>query len=108
MRPEVKAKEKAYLEKYKAEHPDYLERKRATERRFYENHRSQRIAAINRYNSRSCRDPVVGDVCRYNTLIQRIRHHKDWYEGVVPIECLIKVPTIKGLDSKLKEEYNLE
>ena len=107
-RPDVKAKERAYFERYKAEHPDFREKKRESDKRLYEKHRTQRIATINRYNARSCRDPVVGDVCKYNTLVQRIRHHKDWYGDIKPIDCLIKVPTIKGLDDKLKEEYNLE
>lgn len=106
-RPEVRAKEREYHERYKAAHPDYYERKREADKRFYENHRSERIATINRYNSRSCRDPVAGDVCRYNTLVQRIRHHPDWYGDIKPIDCLIQIPTIKGLDDKLKAEYNL-
>lgn len=106
-RPEVKEKQREYLKRYKEEHPDFYEKKRKADKAYYERNRSNRIALIGTYNARSCRDPVAGDVCRYNTLIQRMRSHPDWYEGVKAKECLIKVPTIKGLDDNLKAEYNL-
>lgn len=105
-RPEVKAKQKAYVEKYKETHPDYLEKKRESDRRYYEANRTIRMQKIAYFNARSCRDPVAGDVCKYNTLVQRKRKHPDWYEGVVPRECLIKVPTIKGLDPEEMKKYN--
>ena len=106
-RPDVKEKEKAYLEKYRAEHPDWLERKRKADKTFYKNHRSDKIAKTNLYNSRPCRDPVAGDVCRYNTLMQRKRLHPEWYKDISPAACLVDIPKIKGLDDNLKAEYNL-
>ena len=107
MRPDVKEKAREYNEKYKKTHPDYMEKHREADKKYYERNRTLKIQKIAYYNARSCKDPVVGDVCKYNTLIQRIRHHPDWYEGVKAKDCLIKVPTIKGLDEQLKSEYNL-
>lgn len=106
-RPDVKAKLKEYHERYKAAHPDFAEKHRETDRRYYERNRSQRIRSVCYYNQRSCRDPIAGDVCKYNTLVHRKRNHPDWYENVSPKDCVIKVPTIRGLDEQLKEEYNL-
>lgn len=106
-RPDVMQKNREYARRYREEHPDYREKHRAMDRDYYERNRTLKIQKIAYYNARSCRDPVAGDVCKYNTLIQRIRHHPDWYEGVKAKDCLIKVPTIKGLDEQLKSEYNL-
>lgn len=107
LRPDVKAKEKEYADRYRANHPDYVERHRESQKRYFENNRTIAQQKIIEYNSRSCRDPVAGDVCRYNTLVNRKRTHPDWYEGVVPKDCLVKVPTIKGMDEQLKKEYNM-
>lgn len=106
-RPEVKEKEKIYIQRYRESHPDYAEKHRAADKKYYEKNRSARISSIANYNARSCRDPIAQDVCRYNTLIQRIRHHPDWYAGVNAKDCLIEIPRIKGLDDNLKAEYNL-
>ena len=106
-RPEVRAKRKAYAEQYRKSHPDYYEKHRLADRKYYENNKTQKIQKTTMFNAKSCRDPVAGDVCKYNTLIQRKMHHPDLYEGVVPRECIIKVPTIKGLDEELRKEYNL-
>lgn len=106
-RPDVRAKEKAYLENYKKTHADFYEKKREADRKYYEKNRTLKIQKIAYFNSRSCNDPVVGDVCKYNTLVQRKMRHPDLYEGVIPKEHLIKVPRIKGLDEELKKEYNL-
>ena len=101
-RPEVKAKISAYNKKWLDEHPDL---KKEYSRRYRERNRSQIVQKINYYNQRSCKDPVLGDVCRYNTLIARKRYHPDLYEGVVPKDCLIR-PNVKGLDLKETLSYN--
>ena len=105
--PAVRQKEKEYLDNYCKEHPEYVEKKRECARRYYHRTRDVRIQIVNQYNCRSCKDPVVGDVCRYNTLIRRKSRHPDLYEGVTPAECLVKVPTIKGMDNELKKEYGM-
>ena len=43
----------------------------------------------------------------YNRAGQTVKH-PDWYEGVVPKDCLVKVPTIKGLDPEEMKEYNIQ
>ena len=101
-RPEVKAKISAYNKKWLDEHPDL---KKEYSRRYRERNRTQIVQKINYYNQRSCRDPVLGDVCRYNTLIARKRYHPDLYEGVVPKDCLIR-PNVKGLDLNETLAYN--
>ena len=106
-RPEVREKERQYVEKYIRTHPDYKEKKRESDKKYYDNNKTQVMQKVAQYNARSCNDPVVGDVCRYNTLVHRIKYHPELYEGVIAKDCLIKVPVIKGVDSKLKEEYNL-
>lgn len=104
-RPDVKEKNKIYHRKYRDEHRENVQE---INRRFYENHRSERIQYTKFYNRRSCRDPVLGDVVTYNTLVSRKRYHPDLYEGVVLKDCLIEVPRIKGLDllEKPLEEVN--
>lgn len=106
--PAFRAKEKAYQDKYRKTHPEYAEKKKASCRRYYERTRDIRIQMANQYNARSCKDPVAGDICRYNTLVRRKSRQPELYEGISPAECLVKVPTIKGLDEHLKKEYNLE
>ena len=101
-RPEVKAKISAYNKKWLDEHPDL---KKEYSRRYRERNRTQIVQKINYYNQRSCRDPVLGDVCRYNTLIARKRYHPDLYEGVIPKDCLIR-PNVKGLDLNETLAYN--
>ena len=101
-RPEVKAKISAYNKKWLDEHPDL---KKEYSRRYRERNRTQIVQKINYYNQRSCRDPVLGDVCRYNTLIARKRYHPDLYEGVIPKDCIIR-PNVKGLDLNETLAYN--
>lgn len=103
-RPEVKEKISNYSKKWAAEHPEEMKEYR---RRYREKNRTQLVQKIGFYNSRSCRDPVMGDVCRYNTLIARKRYHPDLYEGVVIKDCIIR-DQIKGVDEQLKKEYNLD
>lgn len=104
-RPDVKEKNKIYQRKYRDEHRENVQE---INKRFYENHRSERIQYTKFYNRRSCKDPVLGDVITYNTLVSRKRYHPDLYEGVILKECLIEVPRIKGLDllEKPLEEVN--
>lgn len=107
IRPEVRAKEKEYRDRWVANHPEYREHKKEVAKEYYKNNRSKVIQSISYYNSRSCRDPVAGDVCKYNTLIRRKINHPDLYEGIVIKDCLIKVPTIKNMDDDLKKEYGM-
>lgn len=107
-RPDVKAKNREYAKRYRETHPDYMEKHRKSDIEYYKRNRSVRASRIAYYNARSCRDPVVGDVCKYNTLIRRKLNHPDLYEGVNTRECIIKVPRIKGLDEELKKEYGME
>jgi len=93
-RPEVKEKIQNYNKKWAEEHPDLV---KEYNRRYREKNRTQIIQKINFYNARSCRDPVLGDVCKYNTLIARKRYHPDLYEGVIPKDCLIR-DLVKGGD----------
>lgn len=106
-RPDVREKERQWLENYKKNHPDFHERQRAADKRYYEKNRTIKIQKAKMFNSQSCKDPIALDVCRYNTLLLRIKRHPDWYEGVNPRDCIVRVPKIKGLDDKLKAEYNL-
>ena len=101
-RPEVKEKICSYNKKWNAEHPEQV---KEYYKRYRERNKTQLIQRINYYNSRSCRDPVLGDVCRYNTLISRKRYHPDLYEGVVPKDCLIR-DLVKGIDLLEKQNYN--
>lgn len=94
-KPDVKKKHNEMQKKFRREHP---ERAREIDSRHYYSNRSQRIAASTQENNKSCRDPVLNDVVRYNTLIARMRYHPELYEGVVPKDCIIRVPKIKGLD----------
>ena len=104
-RPDVKEKRKLYAREYNNKH---REEKRACERRFYERNKTQRIASINQYNRRPCRDPVLQDIVAYNTLINRRRNHPDIYAGTPsPRECLIHIPKIKGIEkyeAEMKEK----
>ena len=106
-RPEVKAKEKEYRDRYRATHPDWNKNREQYDKTYYENNRTKKIRENTLFNNRSCHDPIAGDVCRYNTLVQRKRYHPDWYKDVRPGDCLIKVPTIKGMDEELRKEYNM-
>lgn len=101
-RPEVREKINDYNRKWAAEHPELM---KEYQKRYRQKNRSQFIQKIAYYNARSCRDPIVGDVCKYNTLIARKRYHPDWYEGVVPKDCLIR-NNIKGLDREETLKYN--
>lgn len=101
-RPEVKKKIQDYNKKWCAEHPDLI---KEYGKRYRENNRSQIVQKINYYNSRSCRDPVLGDVCRYNTLIARKRYHPELYEGIVVKDCIIR-DLIKGVDNAETIKYN--
>lgn len=107
-RPDVREKHNAYLRKYRAEHPELKEQRKKVAAVYYENNRSRLVQAACCYNSKSCRDPVAGDVCRYNTLVHRKRNHPELYKDIVIKDCIIKVPTIKGMDEQLKREYNME
>lgn len=107
MRPEVREREREYARKYRESHADFKEKHRESDKRYYEKNKFSRIQKVQMFNAKSCNDPVVGDVCKYNTLIHRMRNHKELYEGIKPKDCLIKVPTIKGVDEELKKEYNL-
>lgn len=101
-RPEVKEKIQSYNKKWVAEHPDLV---KEYNRKYREKNRTQIVQKIYYYNSRSCRDPVLGDVCKYNTLIARRRYHPDLYEGVVPKDCLIR-DLVKGVDRAETQMYN--
>lgn len=100
-RPDVKEKLRKQAEVYREKHPD---RVRATNQRFYEKHRAERINTAKEYNKRSCRDPILNDVVTYTTLMHRIRYHPDLYGDITPGKCLIHVPTIKGLDLLTEEQ----
>lgn len=104
-KPEVKKKMREYSKRYRENYPD---RKKDTDKRYYETHKSQRIASINYYNKRPCRDPVLNDVVSYNSLVSRRRYHPDLYAGTPsPKECLIHIPKIKGIE-KYEEELALK
>jgi hypothetical protein len=94
-KPENKKRNNERMKKFRRENP---ERAREIDRNFYYEHRSERIAATTRGNNKPCRDPVLNDTVRYNTLIARIRYHPELYEGVVPKDCIIHTPKIKGLE----------
>lgn len=107
-RPEVKAKHKEYMDRYIAKDPEgYAAKRKAQKKDHYENNKSIYMQYACQYNSKSCKDPVVGDVCRYNTLVKRKRNHPDLYEGVSLQDCLNQIPQIRGVDEELKKEYNL-
>lgn len=100
-RPEVKEKNRARSRKWRAEN---LEKAREVDKRFYENHKSQRIDAVKLNNKKPCKDPILGDTVAYNTLIARRRYHPELYEGVVPKDCIIHIPKIKGLNLLSEEQ----
>lgn len=107
-RPDVKEKINAYAQKYRDENREQV---RATNKRFYEGHKEQRIQLVKANNVRPCKDPVLGDTVKYNTLIARMRHHPEFYEGIKPKDCLVHIPKIKGLDllsEEQKEQLNAE
>lgn len=101
-RPDVKEKILSYNKEWRESHPDLM---KEYQKRYREKNKTQLIQKINYYNARSCRDPVLGDVCKYNTLIARKRYHPDLYEGIVPKDCLIR-DNIKGLDRAETIAYN--
>ena len=100
-RPDVKEKLRKQAEIYREKHPD---RVKEINRRFYEKHRAERINTAKEYNKRSCRDPILNDVVTYTTLMHRMRYHPDLYEGIKASQCLIHVPTIKGLNLLSEEQ----
>lgn len=102
-KPEVRNKIYEYNKKWFEEHKEQMVESR---NRYIEEHKGEIIRRVANYNNRSCRDPILGDVCRYNTLIARKRYHPDLYEGVVVSKCLIK-SNILGLDEKDKEKYGI-
>lgn len=94
-RPENKKKNNERQKKFRKEHP---EKAREIDRRHYYAHRSERITTMTLENNKPCRDPVLNDTVRYNTLIARMRYHPELYEGIRPRDCIIHIPKIKGLD----------
>ena len=107
-RPDVKEKLLAYQRKYAAEHREQI---RENDKKFYANHKAERIEAVKRNNVRMCKEPVVGDNVKYNTLIARIKRHKEFYVGVVPKDCIIHIPKIKGIEllsEEQKEQNNIQ
>lgn len=94
-RPDVKEKLRKQAADYREKHPDRI---KATNQRFYERHKAERINTSKEYNRRSCRDPILHDVVTYTTLMHRIKYHRDLYGNVTPGQFLIHVPKIKGLD----------
>lgn len=101
-RPEVKEKIQSYNKKWVEEHPDLI---KEYAKRYREKNKTQIIQKTYYYNSRSCRDPVLGDVCKYNTLVARKTYHPDLYEGVVLKDCLIR-NLITGVDKEETQKYN--
>ena len=101
-RPEVRDKIYNYNKKWAEEHRDQM---KEYHKRYREKNKTQLIQKIYYYNTRSCRDPVLGDVCKYNTLIARKRYHPDLYEGVIPKDCLIR-DLVKGVDREETQKYN--
>lgn len=98
-KPETRKKLREYSRQYRETH---REEKKKADKEYYERNRAERIAASTVVNKRSCKDPVVGDVCQYNTLIRRRLSHPDLYAGVVPRDCVVR-PLIKGLDRETLE-----
>lgn len=100
-KPEQKRKRREYQREYAKNNPSQI---KETQKKFYKNHRSERLVSARNYLSKSCQDPVLGDVVSYNCLVQRIRNHKDLYGDIRPCDYLIHVPTIKGLDLLTQEQ----
>lgn len=100
-RPDVRKKNRAYQRKYYEEH---LEQYREYQKKSYAKHRFDKIKIIKQYNDRSCRDPVLGDTVKYNTLVRRKMQHPDLYGDLRVADCLIHVPKIKGADLLSEEQ----
>ena len=100
-RPDVRKKKNEYLKKYREEH---LEQFRGYQKKHYLANRFKQIKAIQQYNARSCKDPVMGDVIKYNTLVRRKMTHPDLYGDIRPADYLIKVPKIGGMNLLSEEQ----
>lgn len=94
-RPDVKERNRKRALQWRHEN---IEKAREADSRFYKNHKSERISASALNNSRPCKDPILGDTVRYNTLVVRIRNHPELYGDISPKDYLIHIPKIKGLD----------
>lgn len=103
-RPDVREKTNAYQRQYREKH---REKVRETDKRFYENHKDYRIRLVKINNARPCKDPVLGDTVKYNTLVARMRYHPEFYEGIKPKDCLIHIPKIKGIELLNEEQKEL-
>lgn len=102
-RPEVREKVQGYNKKWRDKNPEKV---KEGSRRYAETHKIEMKRYATNYNKKSCRDPVLGDVCSYNTLIHRKGYHPDLYEGVVPKDCIIRIPQIAGVDENGNTIYN--
>lgn len=94
-RPDVKKKTAAYLKKYREEH---MEQYKEYQKKYYKNNRKRSMAQIKYYNDRPCRDPILGDTVKYNTLVSRKMKHPDLYGDLRVADCLIHIPRIKGIE----------
>jgi hypothetical protein len=94
-RPDVKKKHAEYTRKYRQQNP---EKYRQYQKKHYENHRTEEVKRIKVYNERPCKDPVLGDTVKYNTLINRKKKHPDLYGDLRVADCLIYIPKIRGLE----------
>lgn len=106
-KPECKKKRRENQKRYREKYP---ERVKEINKKCYYKFRSERLANAKTFQKKPCLDPILKDTVTYNCLTLRIRNHPEIYEGIKVKDCLIHIPTIKGLNllsDEQKKELNI-
>ena len=83
-------KKEIISEKNKIDYHNNKEKHKTKNKLNYSKHRENRLKKQNDYNNQMCYDPIARNSCTLNILNSRKRRHKELYENIIPIQCVIK------------------